>query len=131
MPRLRLKSNISGREDGFVHVGDPVTIKFDTFPFSQYGMAEGDVRIISPSSFTPQDETRNPTGAVPISAERARDDLPRTHHRRPLAMHGVPGGFRMIPGMPVTTDIKVGKRTVLGYLLGRIMPVAQEGMREP
>jgi HlyD family secretion protein len=33
--------------------------------------------------------------------------------------------------MPVTADIKVGKRTVLSYLLGRIMPVATEGMREP
>jgi len=33
--------------------------------------------------------------------------------------------------MPVTADIKVGKRTVLKYLLGWMMPVAQEGMREP
>jgi hemolysin D len=33
--------------------------------------------------------------------------------------------------MPVTADIKVGKRTVLSYLLGRIMPLASEGMREP
>jgi HlyD family secretion protein len=33
--------------------------------------------------------------------------------------------------MPVTADVKVGKRTVLGYLLGSVMPVAQEGMREP
>jgi len=31
----------------------------------------------------------------------------------------------------VTADIKVGKRTVLSYLLGRVMPVAREGMREP
>jgi HlyD family secretion protein len=33
--------------------------------------------------------------------------------------------------MPVTADIKVGKRTVLKYLLGSFMPVAKEGMREP
>lgn len=128
---LEIELSISGREDGFVHVGDPVTIKFDTFQFSQYGMGEGRIRVISPSSFTPQDETRNPTGAVPITPSE-----PETIYRARitvdhLAMHGVPGGFRMIPGMPVTTDIKVGKRTVLGYLLGRIMPIAQEGMREP
>jgi HlyD family secretion protein len=33
--------------------------------------------------------------------------------------------------MPVTADIKVGKRTVLQYLLGMVLPVAREGMREP
>jgi HlyD family secretion protein len=33
--------------------------------------------------------------------------------------------------MPVTADIKVGKRTVLKYLLGRVMPIVHEGMREP
>jgi HlyD family secretion protein len=36
-----------------------------------------------------------------------------------------------MPGMPTTADIKVGKRTVLQYLLGRALPVASEGMREP
>jgi HlyD family secretion protein len=33
--------------------------------------------------------------------------------------------------MPVTADVKVGQRTVLSYLLGRVLPVTQEGMREP
>ena len=46
-------------------------------------------------------------------------------------LHDVPVGFRIIPGMPVTADIKVGKRTVLQYLLGLMLPVAQEAMREP
>jgi HlyD family secretion protein len=46
-------------------------------------------------------------------------------------LHDVPTGFRIIPGMPVTADIKVGKRTVLGHLLGKVVTLAQEGMREP
>jgi HlyD family secretion protein len=33
--------------------------------------------------------------------------------------------------MPVTADIKVGKRTVLSYLMAKVLPVASEGMREP
>ena len=127
---LEIEANVSGRDDGFVHVGEPVSIKFDTFPFSQYGMAIGTVRMVSPDSFTAEETARNPTGSAPVSANaepyyRARITVQRA------AMHGVPGGFRVIPGMPVTADIKVGKRTVLGYLLGRVMPYAQEGMREP
>jgi hemolysin D len=33
--------------------------------------------------------------------------------------------------MPVTADIKVGKRTVMEYLLSRVMATTSEGMREP
>ena len=43
----------------------------------------------------------------------------------------LPEGFRLSPGMPVTADIKIGKRTVLAYLFSRVMPVAKEGLREP
>ena len=46
-------------------------------------------------------------------------------------LHDTPPDFHVTPGMPVTADIKVGKRTVLQYLLGRVLPVASEGMREP
>ena len=53
---LEIESNIVGRDTGFVHVGDPVVIKFETFPYAQYGMAEGTVRTVSPNSFTAQDE---------------------------------------------------------------------------
>ncbi|MBV8335002.1 MAG: HlyD family efflux transporter periplasmic adaptor subunit, partial [Alphaproteobacteria bacterium] len=127
---LEIEANISGHDNGFVHVGDPVAIKFDTFPYSQYGMAEGAVRVVSPNSFTAQEDARNPTSALPLPNStdpfyRARIAIDR------VALHDVPTGFRITPGMPVTTDIKVGKRTVLKYLLGRVMPIVQEGMREP
>ena len=38
---LEVEANISGQENGYVHVRDPVVIKFDTFPYSQYGMCRG------------------------------------------------------------------------------------------
>ena len=130
---LEVEANIAGSEDGYVHVGDPVAIKFDTFPFTQYGMAYGTVRIISADSFSAQDDQRNPTGALPMPAQssgsqpyyRARIAIDR------VALHDMPAGFHLMPGMPVTADIKVGKRTVLQYLLERVLPVTQEGMREP
>jgi hemolysin D len=128
---LEVEANIPGGEIGFVHLNDSVAIKFDTFPFSQYGMARGSVRVVSPSSFTGQEEARNPTSSVPT----AQDVLEPFYRARiaidSVELHGVPSGFRTIPGMPVTADIKVGKRTVLQYLFGLVLPVAQEGMREP
>ena len=63
---LEIEGNIAGNDDGFVNVGDPVALKFDTFPGTEYGMAYGTVRTLSASSFTSQDDQRNPTGAVPL-----------------------------------------------------------------
>ena len=37
----------------------------------------------------------------------------------------------MVPGMPVTADVKVGKRTILSYLFSRVLPVFMDGMRDP
>ncbi len=130
---LEVEANIPGTEDGYVRVGDPVAIKFDTFNYTQYGMAHGTVRMISPDSFTVMDEQRNPTGAISPSSNtpssavwyRSRIAIDR------VELHDVPKNFRLMPGMPVTADIKVGQRTVMRYLLGRVIPLASEGMREP
>jgi HlyD family secretion protein len=128
---LEVEADIQGRDNGFIHVGDPVSIKFDTFPFIQYGLAYGTVRTISADSFNGVDDQRNPTGAVPMPSNsnepyyRTRVTIDR------VDLHGTPKDFHVTPGMPVTADIKVGKRTVLQYLLGRALPVASEGMREP
>jgi hemolysin D len=128
---LEVEATISGKDDGYVHVGDPVAVKFDTFPFTQYGMAHGTLRVVSANSFTGQDEQRNASGTVPIPTNtadpfyRARITLDR------VDLHGVPDGFQLAPGMPVTADIKVGKHTILAYMLSRVLPVAHDAMREP
>jgi HlyD family secretion protein len=128
---LEVEANILGRDDGFISIGDPVSVKFDTFPFIQYGLAYGAVRTISADSFTSQDDQRNPTGMVPVPS-----NSPESYYRARITidkvdLRGTPPDFHVTPGMPVTADIKVGKRTVMQYLLGRALPVAFEGMREP
>jgi len=129
---LEVEANIAGRDNGYVHVGDEVGIKFDTFPFAQYGMAYGRVRIVSPDSFTAVDEQRTrATGAVPLSQQSAEPYFRGRVSIDTVALRGVPEGFRVAPGMPVVVDIKVGKHTILEYLLTRILSVGAEGMREP
>ena len=128
---LEVEATIAGRDDGFVQVGAPAVVKFDTFPFSQYGVAHGTVRTVSADSFTGRDDAK-----MPLSAAAANLGGTEPFYRSRITiddvkLHDVPAGFRIVPGMPVTVDIKVGKRTVLGFLLGRILPVASEGMREP
>ncbi len=129
---LDVEARVPGVDAGFVHPGDKVTIKFDTFPFTHYGMAHGTVQTVSPDSFaTEQNEqpTKN-TMRVP------ENDTAKNYYRikvslDQVALHDTPKGFQITPGMPVTADVMVGKRTVLTYLLSRALPVAMDGMREP
>jgi HlyD family type I secretion membrane fusion protein len=126
---MEVEARIAGADAGYVHNGDAVTIKFDTFPFVQYGVAEGSVRTISADSFTGAEETQrgNVVNQGPQSGTyyKARIAIDR------IKMHDVPGGFRLKPGMPVSADIQVGRRTILSYIFARVLPVGLEGMREP
>lgn len=130
---LEVEANLPSNQDGYVQLGDPVTIKFNTFNYSQYGMAHGKVRMVSPDSFSATDEQRNPTGAVAMPAGGPGSDV---WYRSRITLDSVelrnlPDNYRLMPGMPVTVDIKIGMRTVMQYILGRILPVMKEGMREP
>ena len=128
---FEVEANIAGMDAGFVHPGNTVTVKFDTFPFTQYGAADGTVRVVSADSFTnnPDEKQRGIQQSSPgnnaTTFYRARISLDE------VKLHGTPPGFRLTPGMPITADIKVGERTVVGYLLSRVLPVAMSGMREP
>jgi HlyD family secretion protein len=132
---LEIEADIQSRDNGYVHVGDQVSIKFAAYNYTQYGFAHGTVRVISPDSFTGYDDQRNPTGALAPSASASGDPSDPYYRARisidRVEMHDTPRGFNLIPGMPVTADILVGKRTVISYLLSRVIPVATEAMREP
>jgi hemolysin D len=130
---LEAEVNIPGSEAGFVHPGNPVNIKLDTLPYTQYGTVSATVRFISPDSFVAgQDDQQQP----PKRGVQQQRPQGAAYYRARLALgqvelHDTPAGFRLSPGMPVTADVKVGKRTLVSYLLARVLPVFMDGMREP
>lgn len=130
---LEVESVMDGRDAGFVSVGDKVAVKFDSFPFYTYGFAHGTVRVVSPDSFRNPNQDRS-LGTP--SQKRSTSDFGNVYYRTritidSMAMRNLPPGFRVTPGMPVTADIKVGKRTIVQFMLSRVMPVATDAMREP
>ncbi|MGC8476159.1 MAG: HlyD family type I secretion periplasmic adaptor subunit [Acetobacteraceae bacterium] len=126
---LEVEANILGDEAGYVHLGDPVAIKFDTFPYTRYGLAYGTLRIVSANSFSRSPGQAEDGGVPgPMSGApyyRARITIDK------VALHGTPPGFHLTPGMPISADIKVGRQTIMSYLLEQVLPVAQQAMREP
>lgn len=129
---LEAEVNVAGADVGWVQPGNDVTVKLDTLPYTQYGTISGNVRVVSPDSFVnnPDDQRR---GAA--QQNRTQQSGPAFFRSFLLLgevkLHDTPAGFRLTPGMPVTADVKVGKRTLVSYLLGRVMPVFSSGMREP
>jgi hemolysin D len=132
---VEVEALVSGNDAGYLGLGDKVVVKFDTFPFTRYGYATGSVRVISPNSFTQQDATQSanvPSSGVPLPPQQG--GIPYYVVRVSLdkiELRGVPNGFAVSPGMPVTADINVGKRTIMSYLLSRVLPLATDAMREP
>jgi HlyD family secretion protein len=128
---LEIESVVDGRDAGFVHLGDPVTIKFQTFPYFAYGISRGTVQVMSPDSFhRPMDD------ADKVSKPRTEEAAGTFFYRAKISidqmlLHDLPQGFHLTPGMPVTADIKVGRRTPIQYMLSRVIPATTEGMREP
>ena len=46
-------------------------------------------------------------------------------------LHNVPADFRLIPGITLSGDIMVGRRTILSYLVEGGLRTGSEAMREP
>lgn len=132
---LEIEVAIPGSEVGYVHPGDRVNLKLETLQYTHYGTIDGTVRFISPDSFSQKQEQQGGRGAPDQGASspgdvgslfyRARLNLGESH------LHDVPSSFRLMPGMPVVADVMAGKRTVLTYLLARVLPTFMDGMREP
>lgn len=116
---LEVEANIDARDLAFVQIGDKVRVKLDAYPYMQHGSLEGEVATISEDSFSNKDNANG------ILFYRARVKLLTT------TLDNVPSNFRLIPGMPLTADIKVGERRIITYFLRPILRGFDESLREP
>jgi len=140
---LEVDAQVTGNESGFVQVGQPANIKFETFPFLHFGEASGTVRSISADSFLTSAGGGAGTSATGSSSGSTGNGVftgqnptsPYFYDVRVsvdrMNMKNVPEGFHITPGMSVSAEIKVGDRTIWEYFTERMLPVAFEGMREP
>jgi len=112
--------HIASRDIGFVRPGDSATVKLDAFSFVEHGTATGTVRWISEGAFSQDD---NGTAVEPYY--KARIALTQVN------LKAIPDSFRLVPGMTLIADIKVGTRSVFMYMLKGVIRGLDEAMREP
>jgi HlyD family secretion protein len=119
---LDAEVQIDSLDVGHVKTGDVAHVKLDAFPFQKHGTLEAKVRTLSEDAF--KRDTPNPdtgTNAYYIS----RLDLGKD------TLKNMDPHARLLPGMTLTAEIVVGKRTVLSYLLWPLTKGLDEAIREP
>jgi hemolysin D len=111
-----LKANMPSQQSGFLKLGMPVKIKFDAYPFQDYGVLPGRVIRISPDSKmqeTPQGKIE--TFELEISLNQP--DIQSGNKHIPLT-----------PGQTATAEVIVRQRCVIDFILDPFKKLQKGGL---
>ena len=121
---------VSNQDVGFVREGQGVKVKLAAFQFQKYGMVEGKVTHIN------ADATEAPSPNTRSDALSGRD-----RPMGPLAFRTLveldaqellagAGRYPLAPGMQVSSEIHLGTRSILEYVLSPVQKAWHEAARE-
>lgn len=99
--RLVVQIRIPPRHIGHLKKGQAVQVKFSSYDFSRYGMVQGVLDQLSPTTFSGENGERYYQGRVILSQNYVG------HDKRNV----------IVPGMTVMAGIITGDKTILDYLL--------------
>jgi hemolysin D len=137
---IEVEATILNKDIGFVHEGDPVEIKIDTFNFTIYGLLHGKVISVSQDSVardklgsqvsadkqqaqpTQSALTSEPPGQELVYVARISLDQTRMQIEDRL--------IDVAPGMAVTAEIKTAQRRIIEFLLSPLARYKHESLRE-
>jgi HlyD family secretion protein len=132
---LLFEVQVDTRDVARLHIGDRATIKLEALPWQQFGLAYGELKALTPDTLN--DDNARETGEEGSSPElKTQARQSPTHYRARIALsetkfRNLPEGFALRPGMRVVCDIKIGRRSILEYVLNPITRVIDESLREP
>ncbi len=110
---LVLEVSLPNREAGFVKIGMPVQVKFDAFPYQNYGVIPGKVVSISPDAKT--DERLGVVYRVEVSIDR---DSVKANNQT----------WKLKAGQTATAEIVIRQRSVADILLDPLKQLQKGGM---
>jgi len=113
--QLIVEASVLNKDIGFVKVGQPAEIKLESFPFTKYGLLEGEVTHLSPDAM--QSDAQGLVYAMRASLNRNR--ILVGGQWTPLS-----------PGMAATAEIKTGERAIIDFFLSPLRKSGQEAFKE-
>jgi len=134
---LIVEARVPNKDVGFVHAGQEVQIKIETFSFTRYGLIGGRVLDVSRDAVAERSDPAKPRGDDRQKTDGDGGDEQAgsagyvAHvalERTSMLTEG--GPVELGPGMSVTAEIKTGQRRVISYLLSPIARYRQESLRE-
>ncbi|SDH82147.1 HlyD family type I secretion periplasmic adaptor subunit [Pseudomonas panipatensis] len=112
---LEIEAQLENKDIGFVHPGQDVAIKVETFNFTKYGVLHG--KVLSLSDDAIEDEKRGLLYSLRI-------ELNQSHIR--VGSQDVP----LTPGMAVRAEIKTDRQRVIDYFLSPLKRYVDESLEE-
>lgn len=113
--RLVVEANVLNRDAGFVREGQEVRVKLEAFPFTRYGVVQGNLTFLSRDAI----EDENLGLVFPARVELSEQSITVGS-----------GGCPLTAGMAVTAEIKTGRRRIIEFLLSPIARRVEEAGRE-
>ncbi|MBE9013714.1 HlyD family efflux transporter periplasmic adaptor subunit, partial [Pseudanabaenaceae cyanobacterium LEGE 13415] len=110
---LVLRTQMESSQSGFLRAGLPVKVKFDAYPFQDYGIVQGQVRWVSP------DSKPNPTGTQVFDVEIELE--------QPYIQVGT-RQIQLTPGQTATAEVIIRQRRVSDFLLDPFKKLQQGGV---
>ena len=112
---VEVEALLENKDVGFVHAGQPVSVKVETFNFTKYGRVAGEVVSVSQDAI--KDEKRGQVYNAKVRLARSQ-----------LLIDG--RSVALAPGMAVTVEIKTDQRRVIDYFLSPLEQHLQESLGE-
>lgn len=119
--QLEAEVHIDSADVGYIKLGHPVHLKLDAYPFQRHGTLDAHIRTISEDAFRRDSTAKSGADAYYLS----RITLNQTNLRN------MTEGSRLLPGMTLTAEVVVGKRSVISYLAWPLTKGLDEAIREP
>lgn len=118
---LEAEVQIDSLDVGYIKIGDMAHVKLDAYPFQQHGALDAKLRIISEDAFRREAVAGSGMDAFYVS----RISLLSKRLKK------MPEHAKLLPGMTLTAEILVGKRSVMSYILWPLTKSMNESLREP
>jgi hemolysin D len=113
--RLEAEIVVLNRDIGFVAEHQPAEVKLETFPFTRYGLIEGEVTQVSHDAVPDEKQGLVYKATVALKTDKIL-----------VGDKWVP----LAPGMQVQAEVKTGERRVISYFLSPLLRYRDESLRE-
>lgn len=128
--KLVAEVGVASGDVGSIKAGDAALMKVDAFPYAKHGMLKGHIAFISEETMTSNSLSGSSSPSQSSSMQAGGE-----FHRAEIEIDDatlakMPKGARLLPGMTLRAEVKVGSRSVLNFFLGPMTQGISEALSE-